>query len=647
MLKAVVCFSFSVVSASAAGPKAPEVFWDSYAYGWAQAASRPSQLLDVFIASRGLMARVHGSSGIKNDELVGFYETRQIAVQWLKNQSSNTLELIQAFVAGVNASLALHDTELTVEQRKQLPITSTDVMANISRSLLIGFGAYGSSHPLSKGSNAWALAPRIVESRSAILYGAPHLPWDGDNIWCEVHVNLPSLKFYGFGFLGMPFCAIGFIDKIAWSHTVNGASRSDKIIGSVANNIFYCEYGSSAVVDRELVVRVQGGQPVIKSYKKTSFGPLQKGGEDVAHVIYMRDQNVDGMIDQYWAMMEATSLQARETALSKLQSPVFNTVRADAAENIAYIYSGLSLRSVGPDKDGSKLAANVYPYSELPRFVNPEGGWVQSTNDSPRYATSISIAKKDFNKDFDTGLSSLRSQPSRQTLAGTSRWNLDQVVYASQSTRPLLGKIMVPQLLKFKKDFLKKKYPDVFEVLQNWDQSFESTSNGAVLFYYIANEIRSKWGDISSLNSAELSGHLESALSKLSIDSIARNAAWGEIFRLDGLHRGRGAPSAMGVLCVTDYEISEKLWTANGGDSCSFVVQLSDPLVAKARLNGGNRSGQSTQLGLFEAGSLREVLWGREVVEDGVVRRDLLEMPIELASNSTVENGGNNLDRTK
>ena len=72
------------------------------------------------------------------------------------------------------------------------------------------------------GSNAYAFGSEVTGTKSGILYGNPHEPWDGLQRFYEFHLTLPGkLDVMGAGQQGQPFPNIGFNKDVAWSHTVS------------------------------------------------------------------------------------------------------------------------------------------------------------------------------------------------------------------------------------------------------------------------------------------------------------------------------------------------------------------------------------------------------------------------------------------
>ena len=96
-------------------------------------------------------------------------------------------------------------------------------------------------------------------------------------------------------------------------------------------------------------------------------------------------------IDGWFALNQADSVKAFESALSTRKIPSFNFVVMDSAQNIGFFYNGRI-----PNRDNAKAARDILqgsssqdiwplnePIHDLPTFINPLNGWIQSTNQNP------------------------------------------------------------------------------------------------------------------------------------------------------------------------------------------------------------------------------------------------------------------------
>jgi acyl-homoserine lactone acylase PvdQ len=103
--------------------------------------------------------------------------------------------------------------------------------------------------------------------------------------------------------------------------------------------------------------------------------------------------STSGHGQQYWDMMRATNLKEFETALARLQIPMFTVMYADADGHILHLFGGRTpVRTRGdwsmwqrpvPGSEPDTLWTRTHAYEELPKVVDPPSGWLQNANDPP------------------------------------------------------------------------------------------------------------------------------------------------------------------------------------------------------------------------------------------------------------------------
>ena len=100
------------------------------------------------------------------------------------------------------------------------------------------------------------------------------------------------------------------------------------------------------------------------------------------------------MLEQFWRMGLTRTLEQFHAAMTMQQLPLFNTMYGDRDGHIMYLYNAaLPLREPAdegfwrglvPGNDSALIwSSTVVPYAELPKVIDPPGGWVQNCNDSP------------------------------------------------------------------------------------------------------------------------------------------------------------------------------------------------------------------------------------------------------------------------
>lgn len=80
--------------------------------------------------------------------------------------------------------------------------------------------------PTEVGSNAIALGSDATQNGGGLLLGNPHQPWNGSGRWYEAHLTIPGeYDVAGASLQGLPWIGIGFTKDVAWTHTVDYATR--------------------------------------------------------------------------------------------------------------------------------------------------------------------------------------------------------------------------------------------------------------------------------------------------------------------------------------------------------------------------------------------------------------------------------------
>ena len=128
--------------------------------------------------------------------------------------------------------------------------------------------------------------------------------------------------------------------------------------------------------------------------RRSAHGPVvaEEEGEPVA--LRVAGTARPRMLEQFWRMGLARNLEQFHAAMAMQQLPLFNTMYGDRDGHIMYLYNAaLPLREPAderfwrgpvPGNDSSLIwSSAVVPYAELPKVIDPPGGWVQNCNDSP------------------------------------------------------------------------------------------------------------------------------------------------------------------------------------------------------------------------------------------------------------------------
>ena len=376
----------------------------AYGIGLSHAEDSYDDLVELMPLYRGQSALYNGLKGVETDYLVRLLRVHQNVEKFAKDQlSDRSLQMAQAYADGVNQFAK--DNPIKVNQRLH-PITKEDIIAGsyIQHLFFAGLdsGLQTMSDHISKsiptGSNAIAVNGVKTEGDSSFLLINSHQPLAGPVGWYELNVESQSgWNAHGGNFPGSFVVNVGFNKDIGWGATVNRPDVLD-IFELTVNPTNPDEYLLDKawvpfeIEEDYLQIKLLGFLKIKskQSFKYSKFGPVLEI-QDKVFALRHSTQNSFQEIDGWFSLNKADSVQAFESALSSRKIPSFNFVVMDSAKNIGFFYNGRI-----PSRENAKAARKVlqgtssrdiWPLNksiqDLPTFINPKNGWIQSTNQNP------------------------------------------------------------------------------------------------------------------------------------------------------------------------------------------------------------------------------------------------------------------------
>ena len=193
-------------------------------------------------------------------------------------------------------------------------------------------------------SNGWAIGADRTEAGRGMLLANPHYPWVGSNRFWEKHLRIPGkLDIYGVSLIGTPGVAIGFNEKVGWTHTVSAGKRvTFYALELVPGKPTTYRYGAGerAMVPHKVSVEVKQADGGMKTITRdvwfSHYGPILNMpnlGWTAGRAITIRDANWanTGRNEQYLWMDRARSLKELQDAHAKFQGMMWvNTIAASA-----------------------------------------------------------------------------------------------------------------------------------------------------------------------------------------------------------------------------------------------------------------------------------------------------------------------------
>lgn len=709
MKKTVFITLFALVVASCSEPttqtpeqkgKSAEIMWDQYgvphiyaedavaadyAFGRAQMENHTNLLLKLYGTSRGRAAEYWGESNLASDIMVHKMGLPARADALLEAQGPEYAARLKAFAQGMNDWANENPSAVNDDMKAVLPVSAQDVLRQMQYSIHVTFVAGGAQQiaqgwqaqndkPDEKpGSNAWAIAPSRSASGNAMLLMNPHLPWNNQFLFFEAHISTPDYDAYGVSLIGMPNLVIAFNKDIGWTHTVNTYDGADMYELALVDGGYQFDGGAKPFEVSKATLKVKAADGSMSDreieIKRSAHGPVisEKGSKALAlKVAGIEEPNHNRMFEQYWKLGSAENVDEFEAALAMHQVPMFNAVYADRHGDIFYAFNALQpVRKSGDvafwsgiiDGTSSDLLWQEYRgYEELPRYRNPESGFVQNANDAPWSSTFPMILNPgDYPADTAPLFMPFRPQNSASMLVNDSSVTWDELMQYRQSTRAVLADRIMDDLEAATAGSDDPLITEAMQVLAAWDRQTLPESRGALLFLNWVQQVgigaiyretffTEKWSPEKPLSTPDGITDPAGAVAALSRAAAsiketygALDAPWGEFVRTR--HAGQDHPASVGPGVLGAFRVAflgrpdaEGIVPVMGGNSFVAAVEFGEKVRAKGILGPGNTTEPRTshygnQLPLHAAGDFRDILFYRADVEAGTKRREIVTLP--------------------
>jgi acyl-homoserine-lactone acylase len=647
----------------------PHILADSevaaaYALGYAQAEDHPVELADRLLRARGDAAKSLGAIAVDNDFAMQRFENYREARRHLADVGRNFRRVLDAYAAGVTRCFERHRDEMP-EWTRTLTIDAADVLAytragavssavsptliaDLQKKYELGTPVLpqdtSAPHPMEEGagSNAFAISGSRTVSGKPMLLGNPHLRWS--SLYWEAQITIPGdINFYGSTLIGLPTLRAGFNEALGYVQTNNDPDLDDIYALDVdphQPDHYRFDRRSRPLARREVVIDVRQDDGSIKQERRefwaTHLGPVVYRNQ--SKVFILRSMALDSWryFEGFQDLMAARSLKDYESRLRRNFIPTSNFTYADAAGNIFYQWNarlpkrledGTSYELDVP-ADRKYFWRGVHPLADLPRLLNPPGGYIQNANNSPWF-TSLRdrIDPSKFPSYVEHHPLALRPQMALQMLESRDKFTVDNVREMKFNTHVLLADRVLPDLLAAGKSVVDAtQSADLqhgLDVLGRWDRQVAADSVGAVLFMRFWDTYRAAvprpfarpWSDQQPASTPSGIADVVAALKALEQASAWTRARYGtEAVKWGDVHRfrfgdldlpGDGADGSYGLFRVVRFDdqasgalsvagqIAPDRPLAGFGDGWVMLVHFTQPIEAWSVL----AYGQSTRPG--------------------------------------------------
>ena len=376
----------------------------AYGIGLVHAEDAYADLVELMPLYRGKNAIYNGLDSIDTDYLVRLLKIHSKVKDIGKQQlSQNILSMAQAYADGVNMYANKHPDKVDLSIH---PVTQDDVLAGsyiqhlffagLDRDLAQMTAQDETSIPT--GSNAIAINSTKTDSNASYLLINSHQPLSGPVGWYELNIESES-GWHGHGgnFPGSFLINVGFNKNIGWGATVNRPDVMDIFELTINPNnadqyLLDDKWESFEIEEDKLAFKLFGflRWSTKQKFRYSKFGPvIEINGKYFAlrHI----NQSSFNEIEGWYEISKTRNVYEFEKQLAKRKIPSFNFVTMDSDRNIGYFYNGripnrhdaLKARKIISSSSSKDIWDEKDLVNNLPKFINPSNGWIQSTNQNP------------------------------------------------------------------------------------------------------------------------------------------------------------------------------------------------------------------------------------------------------------------------
>lgn len=645
-----------------------------YGMGWAQMHSHGDLLMKLYAEARGEGTKFLGTSSMELTKKLHLFGIPELGINSYNSLTDEERNVLDSFVAGINAYAAAHPSHIAENLQGVLPIRATDVNAHSLRNFFVEFignGELGNAQKGITGSNSWAVSPDRSESGNALLLANPHLRYNDLWLFYEVHLVTDEYSIYGSTMVGLPTIGIAFNEHLGWSHTVNTLDAADLYRLNLDGEGYLFDGEKKAFITKKKEIQILQEDGTYKTEtlenKYSVHGPVVNMGDDEAIALRLaRFDDPGHMLAQWKHMGEANSLEEFQSVLATNDLPMFNVMYADKAGNIFYHFGGyIPERGEGnwdfwsgivPGDDSKYLWNSYHSYEDLPKVLNPKSGWLQNANDPPYTCTiPTELNPSDYPGYMSPVTMGFRPQRSANIMMADDKISFEEFETYKHDTKMELATRLLDDLLALENNELSDLQKEAFGLLKTWDGSSEVNSEAALLFanWHLkltkgnpSNEdfFEQEWSFDSPILTPDGFKDKDAALAALEIaageikQGYGRlNVPWGDVNRVsfgDYDIAGHGGYGWLGQFRTMYYQPQGKPGTleslknrAVAGDTYVAIIEFGDKPRAKALLTYGNATQKGNphigdQLDLFSKKQLRDVWYERVDVEANVEHRE-------------------------
>ena len=374
----------------------------AYGVGRVHAEDAYEDLVQLMPLYRGELAMQDGISGISSDYLIRLLKIWSSLEDEINNINPMILEMATAYADGVNDQAF----QTNPAKHKRIgPIDAKDVLAGSFIQHMFFAGLQKELALINEGneqeptgSNAIAVNFPLTNKDESFLMINSHQPLTGPVGWYELNVaSNQGWLAHGGNFPGSFLINVGMNKTLGWGATVNRPDIADifKLTINPRNQEQYLLDGKweRFEIEEDYLEFKFGILPVriAQKFKYSKFGPVIPGEDGAMFAIRHTSMNHFNETLGWMGLNLSKSVAEFESKIQERLIPSFNFVTLDSEHNIGYFYNGRIPERYAPEKarslqvgeDSQHIWNQTLIIKNLPSFINPPNGWLQSTNQDP------------------------------------------------------------------------------------------------------------------------------------------------------------------------------------------------------------------------------------------------------------------------
>jgi penicillin amidase len=358
------------------------------------------------------------------------------------------------------------------------------------------------------GSNSWVVGTDKTTGSGPIMCNDFHLPLYLPCMWYEVQLIGPDMNTYGVSLPGVPLVIVGFNENVAWGATNAMTDVIDwyEIEFKDESRSAYLHDGTWMPTRKrieEIKLKEKVGMidtviythhgPVVCDRNEKQYDPRVPKGAAMRWVGH--DPSNEFLV--FLQLNRASSYGECQSAIEQYDCPGLNLAFADVSGDIALWHAGkFPIRWAGQGRYISDGRSSEYdwhdwiPREHLPHVENPRRGFVSSANQYPvdeEYPYYLGGSYWSFD----------RGARINEILNTMENITVDSMIAVQNDVTDVIARKILPFLLaQLDKSRLFPQERRSYEVLETWNNAFETNLIAPVIFTYWRDEISEMiWSD--------------------------------------------------------------------------------------------------------------------------------------------------------